>query len=453
MDPVHREVARFLGAHGVRRDARVLVAVSGGADSTALLHALLALGQRVGVAHVHHGLRGAAADTDLAFVAELARALGVAFHGAHVDAALRDGSSPEARARALRYEALERLRCAADYAHLATAHQLEDQAETVLLRAVRGTGIGGLAAIRPSLDRGRVLRPLLSLRRAELRAYLAARGLAHREDASNTDLAIPRNRLRAEVMPALESIHPGATERLAALARLAAESDAIVCADLDAALAHAVIAGDGGVWLELEPLLALDAARRRRALVRIAGRAGLSSDLGLAHIERMEAFVLGSAPGRVLSLPRQLRLHRDRTRLWLGPAPGPRLPASIRVALPSEGALEFPERGLRLSWHACFAPDPPSRLLRFPARPPEALVARSPGPTDRVFTRGRERRLKDLFTSARWSREAQARALVVERDGEIVWVPGLLRGEVKASSGSPWELRAVRLHACLPTPR
>ncbi|MGH9884809.1 MAG: ATP-binding protein, partial [bacterium] len=107
MDSVHRAVARFLRAHGVRRDARVLVAVSAGADSTALLHVLLALGQRVAAAHVHHGLRGAAADADLAFVAELARALGVAFHGAHVAAAVRDGRSPEARARALRYEALE----------------------------------------------------------------------------------------------------------------------------------------------------------------------------------------------------------------------------------------------------------------------------------------------------------------------------------------------------------
>ena len=451
MDPVHREVARFLLAHGVRRDARVLVAVSGGADSVALLHALLALGQRAGVAHVHHGLRGAEADGDLAFVAALARALGVAFHGARVAAAVRDGSSPEARARALRYAELERFRSACGYAHLATAHQLEDQAETVLLRAMRGTGIGGLAAIRPSLDEGRVLRPLLSVRRAELRAYLAARGVPFREDASNADRAIPRNRLRAEVMPALESIHPGATARLAALARLAAEADSILQADLDGALACAVVEGDGGVWLEVEPLAQLDGARRRQALLGSARRAGLA-ELSLGHVERIEAFLLHAAPGTVLSLPRRFVVLRDRSRLWLGREPGPRFPVPVRVPVPRDGALEFPERGLRLSWHACFAPDPPSRLLRFPARPPEALIARSPAPTDLVFTRGRERRLKELFASARWSREAQARALVVERDGEVVWVPGLFRGEVRASSGS-LELRAVRLPAArLPTP-
>src|SRR5215510_11736256 len=173
---VHRELGRFLRAHGVARTSPVLVAVSGGADSIALLHALLALGQRVGAAHVHHGLRGAEADRDEAFVAGECRALGVPFRAARVDARQRDGDSPEARARRLRYRALESLRAAGGFAHLATAHQKDDQAETVLLRALRGTGPAGLAAIRPALDGRRVLRPLLELRRAELAAYLAERG-------------------------------------------------------------------------------------------------------------------------------------------------------------------------------------------------------------------------------------------------------------------------------------
>jgi hypothetical protein len=117
----------------------------------------------------------------------------------------------------------------------------------------------------------------------------------------------------------------------------------------------------------------------------------------------------------------------------------------VRVELPREGALEFPERRLRLSWHACFAPEPPARLLRFPARPQEALVARSPTANDRVFTRGRERRLKEVFASARWGRAAQARALIVERDGKIVWVPGLVHGEPSGNDASSVELRAVLL--------
>jgi len=445
MDPLHREVARFLRAHDVRRDSAVLVAVSGGADSVALLHVLVALGQRVAAAHVHHGLRGADADADMASVAVLAHALGVRFAGARVDAAARDGRSKEARARGLRYEALEQLRRAGGYAHIATAHHLEDQAETVLLRAVRGTGIAGLAAIRPSLAGGRVLRPLLALRRSDLRAYLSARGIGFREDASNADLSIPRNRLRAEVLPALESIHPGATARLAALARLAAEADSALLGDLEARLDRLAEPADGGLWLSHAELLALEPGRRRRALLAIAARAGLASALSVAHVERIDAFLRSASPGQFLSLPRGLTLLRDRVRVWLGPPPGPRFPGPVSVALPVEGALEFPERGLRLSWHACVAPDPPARLLRLPARPDESLVARSPTPTDRIFSRGRERRLKELFASARWSREAQARALIIERGGEIVWVPGLLRAEARECDASPVELRAARL--------
>ena len=445
MDLVHREVAAFLREHGVSRGARLLVAVSGGGDSVALLHAFLGLGQRVAAAHVHHGLRGAEADADRAFVAELARALGVPFSSTRVDAAARDGRSPEARARALRYAALEELRVRHGCAHIATAHHQDDQAETVLLRAVRGTGIAGLAAIRPSLDGGRVLRPLLRVRRAELRRYLAERRLACREDASNSDRAIPRNRLRAEVLPALESIHPGATERLATLASLAAKADAALVGDLEHRLDAWLESGDGGLWFDDAALADLDAARRNRAWLAIAARAGLASALTRSHVERIDAFVSRATPGLALSLPRGFTLHRDRARLWLGPAPGPRLPEPVRVELPTEGELEFPERGLRLSWHACTAPDPPARLLRLPARPEASLVARSPLPSDRIVTRGRARPLKELFASARWGRVAQARALIVERDGEIVWVPGLLRGEKETDEARSLELRALRL--------
>ncbi|MEX2206857.1 MAG: tRNA lysidine(34) synthetase TilS [Myxococcota bacterium] len=445
MDPVQREVAAFLREQGVSRAAKLLVAVSGGADSVALLHALLGIGQRVEAAHVHHGLRGAEADADLAFVARLAHALGVPFWSTRVDAARRDGRSPEARARALRYQALEEIRARRGCAHLATAHHQDDQAETVLLRAVRGTGLAGLAAIRASLDGGRVLRPLLALRRVELRRYLAERGLAHRDDESNRDLSIPRNRVRAEILPVLESIHPGAATRLAALARLAAQAESRVGGDLEPWLDARIEPGEGGVWLDDGALAALDDAGRARAWLAIAARAGLAADLTEVHLARIDEFVSRAASGLALSLPRGFALVRERARLWLGPAPGPQLPDPIRLELPADGELEFPERCLRLSWHACTAPDPPARLLRLPASPGEALVARSPRLDDRIFTRGRERRLKDLFASARWGRVAQARALIVERGGEIVWVPGLWRGEKVTDGTGSRELRAVRL--------
>ena len=286
---------------------------------------------------------------------------------------------------------------------------------------------------------------MLGIRRAALRDYLARRGQTFREDASNADLSTPRNRLRAEVLPALESIHAGASARLAALAHLAAEADAALLGELDLPFEQHAASSTGGIWFDGEALLKLEIGRRRRALLSLAKRAGLGAAITRAHVERIDEFLHRAAPGQALSLPLGFSLLRDRARLWLGSGSGPRFPDPVCLELPREGALEFRERGLRLSWHACTAPDPPARLLRFPARPRGGLVARSPSPTDRVFARGRERMLKEVFASARWGSVARARALVIERDGEIVWVPGLVRGEEGADDAGTVELRAVLL--------
>jgi tRNA(Ile)-lysidine synthase len=447
LDPVHRELARFLRAHGVGRTTRLLAAVSGGSDSVALLHALLALGQRVAVAHVHHGLRGAEAERELEFVAQLSTQLGVAFHVERVDAARRDGRSPEARARALRYAALERMRVAGGYARLLTAHQRDDQAETVLLRALRGTGPAGLSAVRPSLDAGRVLRPLLGLRRAELAEYLARRGLAFVSDSSNADRAIPRNRLRAEVVPILEAIAPGAVASLAQLAELAREAEDAARPPLDALLDRGLEPGEGGLWLEVAALASLEAPLRRRALARLVVRAGLGEHASRGGLERIDAFLRNSRAGQRLSLAGRHALYRDRARVWLGPETGPAFPSPVlRSFCPGE-SLEFPERRIRLSWHD----SPSSRSVPDPLCLPvrdlvERYTVRSACDADRVHTRGRERRLKDVLAAARWSKLERARALVVERGGEILWIPGLIpmtpRG-AREKRGS--EIRAERL--------
>ena len=168
MDRVHLAISEFLQRHAVRRSNALLLAVSGGGDSVAMLHALSALGQRVAAAHVHHGLRGASAELDLELVRERSAKLGVRFLEARVDVRIPDGRSPEARARVLRYAALERLRADHGFAFIATGHTLDDQAETLLLRAIRGTSPGGLSGIaaRAETEAGApVLRPLLSLPR------------------------------------------------------------------------------------------------------------------------------------------------------------------------------------------------------------------------------------------------------------------------------------------------
>jgi tRNA(Ile)-lysidine synthetase-like protein len=204
----------------------VLVAISGGGDSVGLLAFLLSAlprpGLVLGVAHVHHNLRGSEADRDRAAVRDLARSLGLPFSSARLKSRPPKGDSVEAWARTERYAALERLRLRGKWDLVATAHTLDDQAETVLMRIARGTGLQGLSGILAR--NGKVVRPALGLRGAELREAARSCGLAFLEDSSNSDRRFLRNRVRREVLPAVESALPGFSRRLAALARLASEA-------------------------------------------------------------------------------------------------------------------------------------------------------------------------------------------------------------------------------------
>jgi tRNA(Ile)-lysidine synthase len=229
----------------------VAVAVSGGADSLALLHALRALagprGWRLAVVTVDHGLRpGSAADA--AFVADHAKALGLpallrTLAPADLEAHRRAGQ--EGAARAARYQALwpaaDELGCR----WLATGHTLDDQAETVLLQLLRGAGPDGLAGM--AVRSGRLLRPLLTTRRAETRACCAALGLAWREDPTNAEDGPLRNRVRHQLLPLLEELRPGATQTLARTATLAADErdwlDPLVAEALAATLTRGMAGG------------------------------------------------------------------------------------------------------------------------------------------------------------------------------------------------------------------
>lgn len=427
MEDLHREVARFLREQGVGRDAALLVAVSGGADSVALLHGLLALGQRVVVAHVHHGLRGEAADRDRDFVCEQARRLGVELHVRRVDATRRDGRSPEARARELRYAALEEMRGEGGCAFIATAHTRDDQAETVLLRAIRGTGLAGLAGIAPRSADGVLLRPLLRVRRGEIRRYLRERELRWCEDASNADLRIPRNRVRAQVLPLLEAIHPGALERLAALAAHGRELASWLAASADPALTAAIEAGEGGLWIDPDPLQRLEPPCEARALAGLLSLAGLRAELSSLHLRRVRGFLREAGEGKALSLPRRTVLLRDGDRFWLGPEPGPRTPAAFRARLHPPTGLELPERGVRLIWcraDAAARDDVGGSPLLLPAPLPGPLIARSPEPGDTMQENARALPLSDLFARARWSRRDRARAVVVELSQQVIGVLG-----------------------------
>lgn len=202
----------------LRQGDTVIVALSGGADSMALFHFLFLESRRLSLrllaAHVNHGLRGARADADEAFVRAQCAARGVPLFVRRLSP---PASAGEDWARRQRYAFFDGL-AAAEKAKVATAHTADDQAETVLLRLARGASARGAAGIPPV--RGPYVRPLLEVTRAQVLAYLAAEGVPHVEDETNAGDAYARNRARHQVLPALESLHPGAG---AALARFAGD--------------------------------------------------------------------------------------------------------------------------------------------------------------------------------------------------------------------------------------
>jgi tRNA(Ile)-lysidine synthase len=238
----------------------VAVAVSGGADSLALLHALRALAGprdwRLAVVTVDHGLRpGSAADA--AFVADHAKALGLPVRVCTLGPAELEPhrqAGPEGAARAARYAALWPATDDLGCSWLATGHTLDDQAETVLLQLLRGAGPDGLAGM--AVRSGRLLRPLLGARRADTRACCAAIGLEWREDPTNAGDGPLRNRVRQRLLPLLEELRPGAAQALARTAALAADErawlDPLVAEALAATLARGV-EGAGGVDNEAPP--------------------------------------------------------------------------------------------------------------------------------------------------------------------------------------------------------
>jgi len=204
---------------GVRPGDRLLVAVSGGSDSTALLLALAALAGAkhwqlgLHVAHIHHHLRDEA-DDDAAFVADLAARLGLTHHRREIHPASAGGNL-EATARRLRYEALIDVADAVDADAIAVAHHADDQLETILMRLMRGASLRGLAGMAPArrLGRRRLIRPMLAIDPADGRAMLREIGQPWREDATNADLSRVRAALRHEVLPALRAIQPGAAAK------------------------------------------------------------------------------------------------------------------------------------------------------------------------------------------------------------------------------------------------
>ena len=278
-------VGRLRGACAVLPGSHVLVAVSGGADSTALLCFFCEIRETypisVSCAHVEHGIRGAASEEDMRFVKALCEQKNVPFYGGRVDAlgyARAHGCGLEEAARALRYDFLERTAEAVGADAIALAHHRGDQAETVLLHAARGSDIRGLCAMR--WRRGKLIRPLLDAEPEALRAYLRRIGQPWREDETNACEDYARNRIRRSALPALAAAYPDAQGALARLAASAQRDEDYFAKRLDELGLGTPLKLVNGACLPREKLVGLHPALAGRALVGLIERAGAALDAG-----------------------------------------------------------------------------------------------------------------------------------------------------------------------------
>jgi tRNA(Ile)-lysidine synthase len=322
------------------RGESVVVALSGGADSTALLLALEEL-KRAGLldveltaAHLDHGLRDESAEADARFAEALAREHGFEFVSARADVGRRaseTGDNLEQAARRARYEFLAEAARRAEASAVLTGHTLDDQAETVLLRLLRGSGSEGLGGMRPErgLEEGLgvvLRRPLLEwARRADTEGYCRARGVEFRADEMNEDESFARVRVRRRLLPLLETFNPRAAESLARAAGLLREESAALegfaARLLEDARAESSKSSNpteavrpSEAWpLRVEVLSAAPLALRRRALRLWVGRGrGGLRRISLAHVEAVERLLTGEKGGRMAELPSGSRVERRR---------------------------------------------------------------------------------------------------------------------------------------------
>lgn len=472
-----------------QRGDTVVVAHSGGTDSTALLAALLGLaprrGLRVLAAHLDHDLVPGSASR-ARDARELAERLGAecVVERRPVPELAAPGESPEAAARRVRYRFLEEVRSARGARWIATAHHREDQAETVVLRMLQGTGLEGLAGILPR--RGRVVRPLLDLPREALRRSLEGdlpAGVSVVEDPSNRDLGLARNRVRHHLLPDLAAETPGLTDRLARLAAAARGARSAVEALLTERLEPE---GDDAVRAGLGPHLELDAFRALPeplpafALALLHRRSGAPHPAGAgARDELLRQLADPGTRATGVDAGGGWRWREREGLLVLapaeGPAPGGAGPFSYRLPTPStppgsqgaahsgrgsaESRVRIGEIGATLRLRRervapwMFRGSRHRAALVLPERALDRLVVRNRRPGDRLRPLGApgERKLKDLLIDRRVPRRERDRLPLLVVDGRIAWVPGVtvdeafrLPGRLRDEGGEVWTVEIRR---------
>jgi tRNA(Ile)-lysidine synthase len=441
-DLAARRIGELVGACCPDRPgAGLVVALSGGPDSVALLLAAHAWAGRAGrplaAAHLNHGLRPGAAEADTAFCRELCRTLDVPLTVESADVrpeASKRGAGLEEAGRHLRRRFLRRVLAADDrLGCIATGHHRDDQVETILMRLFRGTGPDGMGGMQPVS--GPFIHPLLPFGRDEIVAFLAHAGQPWRTDATNLDGDNLRARLRREFVPLVRDLFgPGCEANPLRLAGLLADDAELL--DRQAGEAAARLAGDDG--LDVPGLLDLHPALARRVLRRWLGVAsdgddadGHAEGLARVHVDEVLAWLRDGQSGTSVDLPGGRRLRRAFERLQQGGAAAPSTAAAdyrINVAPAPDGAPPPRDRREALGDPA----DPATWRLTCPASCLQGnLQVRPPRPGDRIeaLGLGGSKKLSDLLREERIPAEARPGVLVIADAAGVLWVVGMARAE------------------------
>jgi tRNA(Ile)-lysidine synthase len=431
---------------------RLAVGLSGGADSVALTCALADQSKELGLvlhaAHLHHGLRGAEADGDLAFARALAAKLELPFHEARVNAAdaarstsAKSAESIEEAARRLRYGWFRELMASGEVEAVATAHTRDDQAETVLAKILRGAWTEGLSGIHPIIEfpEGHILRPMLGVTRTEVEAYLHALGQDWREDSSNRHLTFTRNRIRQELLPQLEGWNPQLREHLAQMAQLAHDEEAWWQTELSHLAPQLILpgvpvrgggrasGGDQTLSMDVTRLATLAIAMQRRLLRHASEQLGTKLDF--SSTEALRKLALAGRAGQRLQLAPRLAAERTHREVRLS-VPTTTIAAAeavpeYRVSLPGE--VEAPAFGLKIRIEV------DTRSINSKGKTRSATL-RNWRAGDRVWPRysSGSRKAKKVLERLRVTGSERTLWPVLEIDRHIVWMKGI---EVEPTPG------------------
>ncbi|MDO5539385.1 MAG: tRNA lysidine(34) synthetase TilS [Eubacteriales bacterium] len=420
--------------HMIEAKEKVIVGVSGGADSLCLLFVLKRFAQEIPfdmtAVHVEHGIRGKESMDDAAYVEKICRAQNIEYKCISCrvpDIAQKEKLTLEEAARKARYEAFEQIREKLGAGKIAVAHNKNDQAETMLFQIMRGSGLKGAAGISPVRDH--IIRPLLECTREEIEDYLKSRKIAWRTDSTNYELDYTRNCLRHKILPELaENVNAKSVEHLAALGEELRQVQAYISGQVEKITDETAVCRAGSAEIEIEKLQKQTGIIQEYVIREILKRAGCGlKDIGRGHIRNIRELAEGQS-GRSISLPGRWSAKREFDILWIGREFDgerqnlqiyPVIPGAVTAANETYVFDIFPYSGQNIPqkiYTKWFDYDKIGSDL--------ILRTRQPGDFLVVNSQGGRKKLKSYFIEEKISQKEREQIVLLAKENEVIWVTG-----------------------------